>query len=117
MSGALADIGVVDVEITGGWALQLKRELTAGDWRKIRSVMVGIDDQGKAYVKADRVEDMDVVKALIAIRAWNLVDDAGQGLPITRETLGNLSESVWQSIVEAMNRQYVVGITPEAQKN
>lgn len=101
----LASRETVKLELNGFWILA-KKELTYGEQRMLRAVIVQYDEQGTPCV-LNNMEDAQPLFIVTALTDWSL-EDNGKKLPITEETIDNLSESVVLPILDALGKLYTL---------
>jgi hypothetical protein len=97
---AIAKARIVQAEDDGEW-IEVKRELNAGDSRRVFTDLVKEMHAGeKATLDPEQVGK---TKILTYVLGWSLRDRHGKGVPFTESALDNLDTDTYKEISDAVD--------------
>ncbi len=85
--------------------IDVLEELTFKEKRTLRAVFVEFALDGTPKAKSN-LEEGNVALMELAIKGWNVVDEDGAVLPITRDNIDALREADSMLILQALSKQY-----------
>jgi hypothetical protein len=107
---------VVRLTLSDGDWIDVKKELNAGESRKVFTRLVkAMHFNEKAEVDPDQVGLSKVVEFLVG---WSLVDAQGKPVPVSEAAINNLDSATYAEVVKVIDAHEAAGdATREALKN
>ena len=113
MGRRIASREIVTLQLAEDFWIKVKQQLTFGEKKAIRKQLIRYGPEGPIVL--DDAEEATTALMAESITEWNIEDEDGNVLPVTKEAVNALVDEDARLIVSALNKLYM-GMEEEQKK-